>query len=533
MQSGQQIRDYVIGQRIGHGGMGEVWSATHQVLHRQVAIKAMAAHLASDPQFEQRFLDEARAQAILQHPRILGVTDFFREGGVYYLIMPLVTGRSLDERLTEARGPLPLGETMSIASDILDALDYAHQRGIIHRDVKPSNILLDRDGRAYLTDFGIALLVGQDRRTRTGASLGTPHYMSPEQIRTPRQIDHRADVYSASCVIYEMLAGRPPFVAEDGEGDTDYVLKAAHLQREPEPVRRWNPALPVRVDMAILRGLAKDPNQRYGGCGEFRRALDAAAAGSEPPPLPPPVARPTPPPVPPPLPTAARVPLPPPIPQIPQTAPRSRSGLLLGIGIGVALALALLIAIGIALSENSGDTGTDTASDLFGATTTTEAETATTLPVELPKVPDSTADTVPVTEPAEPALAARIARVWADHNIQMGGKAGLLIHTQLVVDGARGDACHLAAYFYFSGGEILKDFDQTYSSAAGQVSVGQDFVPEYDSTEYSDFTLFLPYDELHMASGKYDLKFDIFVYHGPSEKFIAESEYIEFTFTQP
>jgi serine/threonine protein kinase len=520
MQSGQQIRDYVLGQKIGHGGMGEVWSATHQVLHRQVAIKAMAAHLAADPQFEQRFLDEARAQAILQHSRILGVTDFFREGGVYYLIMPLVAGRSLDERLTEARGPLPVGEATGIASDILDALDYAHQRGIIHRDVKPSNILLDRDGRAYLTDFGIALLVGQDRRTRTGTSLGTPHYMSPEQIRTPRKIDHRADVYSASCVIYEMLAGRPPFLAEDGEGDTDYVLKEAHLQREPEPIRHWNPGISPWLDAVVLRGLAKDPDQRYSGCGELRRALDAAAAGLEPPPLPPPVTRPVPPPIPPPLPTAARVPLPPPV---PQAAARSRSGLLLGIGLGAVLALALLIVLGIALSNNTTDSG-DTAEE-------PEIETATTLPVELPKMP--AVETLAPTEPAEPALAARIVRVWMEHNVQREGRPGLLIHTHFIIAGARQDNCSLAAYFHYSTGEVLKDFDQDYRSGTGQVSVGEDFVPLYDSTELEDLTLFMPYEELHMAPGKYDLKFDVYVYHAPSEKFLAETEYQEFTFTQP
>ncbi len=288
MQAGQRIRDYVLDQRIGKGGMGEVWSARHEILHRPVAIKAMASDLARDPEFEARFLDEARAQANLQHPRILGVTDFFREDGVYYLVMPLVTGLSLDERMAEARGPLPLSETAHIASDLLDALDYAHQRGIIHRDVKPSNVLLDGSGHAYLMDFGIALLIGHDRRTRTGASLGTPYYMSPEQIRAPKRVDHRTDVYSAACVLYEMLAGRPPFISNEEEGNTDYVLQEAHVHRQPEPIRRWNPAVPAALDAAVLRGLAKQPDQRYSGCGEFRRAFEASAAGAAPLPPPPP-----------------------------------------------------------------------------------------------------------------------------------------------------------------------------------------------------------------------------------------------------
>jgi eukaryotic-like serine/threonine-protein kinase len=223
MQSGQKVRDYLLEERIGVGGMGEVWRAIHTLLQRQVAIKAMDPHLAGDPEFEQRFVQEARAQAALRHPRILQVTDFFSEGGVYYLVMPLVEGVSLEKHLTQSRGPLALKEAVKIARDVLEGLDYAHKHGVIHRDVKPSNILLEESGHAYVLDFGIALMVGQGRRTRTGASLGTPHYMSPEQIQHPKTIDHRADVYSAGCVIYEMLAGRPPFHFLNEHEDSTFV----------------------------------------------------------------------------------------------------------------------------------------------------------------------------------------------------------------------------------------------------------------------------------------------------------------------
>jgi len=482
MQTGQRIRDYILGEKIGEGGMGEVWSAVHEVLHRQVAIKAMAARLARDPQFEERFLQEARSQAILQHPRILGVTDFFREGGEYYLVMPLVSGRPLDERIAEARGPLPLAEAVHIASEVLDALDYAHQRGIIHRDVKPSNILLDRDGRAYLTDFGIALLVGQDRRTRTGTSLGTPYYMSPEQIRAPRKIDHRSDVYSAACVIYEMLAGRPPFVPEEGEGDVDFVVKEAHVQRAPEPIRRWNPAVPAAVDAAVLRALAKPPDERYGGCGEFRRALDTAALSAGPPP--PPIPRSVPPPIPPPLPAPIHPPVPPPVPVQPAPAPRpSRSRFLLGIGCGIVLAMAALVALGLAINGKK-------------------------------------------------EVKASFVSVRADHNVWQGRQKGMMIHAHFTVEGAQQQSCQATAYFYYSNGEILKDFNQAYRAPDGQVAVGQDFTPPYEQAVYEDFTLFLPYDELHMAPGNYNLKFQMKLYHQPTEKFIAESEPVTFTYSE-
>jgi eukaryotic-like serine/threonine-protein kinase len=275
LHSEQKVRDYVLEDKIGEGGMGEVWSARHSVLHRQVAIKVMARQLAADPRFGERFLQEARAQAALEHPRILGVTDFFAEDGVYYLVMPLMSGESLAQRIDRTAGPLPQAEALAIARDILDALDYAHRRGVIHRDVKPSNIMLDPAGHAYLMDFGIALALGQQRVTRTGTSLGTPHYISPEQIKNAKTLDHRADVYSLGCVLYEMLAGRTPFLAAEDEGDTDFALKEAHLYKQPEPIRTVNPAVAPGLDEAVLRALKKNPDERYGGCGEFRRALEA------------------------------------------------------------------------------------------------------------------------------------------------------------------------------------------------------------------------------------------------------------------
>jgi len=320
MHSGQQIRDYILESKIGEGGMGEVWRARHRVLERGVAIKVMSKRVATDPEFEARFVQEARAQANLNHPRILGVTDFFVQEGVYYLVMPLIEGESLEDRLIRQRGPLPLDAVVTIARDLLVALDHAHQKGIIHRDVKPSNILLDREGHAFLMDFGIALLVGQDRKTRAGTSLGTPHYMSPEQIRQPKAIDHRTDVYSVGCVLYEMLAGRPPFLPE-AHGDTDFQVKEAHLYRPPVPIRSFNPSVPEGLDHVVLQALAKDPAERYGGCGEFLRALHGWQFQGQRAPAP--TSRPTPPP---PVPGPSRPPGSPPRPQPFVSPPGPRGG---------------------------------------------------------------------------------------------------------------------------------------------------------------------------------------------------------------
>lgn len=272
-----QIREYILEEKIGEGGMATVWRATHIHLEKSVAIKVMSQSLMADPSFGERFLREARAMAKLQHPNILSATDFFQEHGGFYLVMPYIDNGSLESRLTLAKGPLPVPEAIAIAQQILAALDYAHQKGVIHRDVKPSNILLDTEGRAYLADFGIALMLGESRKTRTGTSIGTPHYMSPEQIMRPKTMDHRADVYSFGCVLFEMLTGAAPFTAGDDEGDADLIIKNAHLQHAPPDPRNLNSKLPKPLEDILLKVLQKEPNARYQGCGEFARALETFA----------------------------------------------------------------------------------------------------------------------------------------------------------------------------------------------------------------------------------------------------------------
>jgi serine/threonine-protein kinase len=163
---------------------------------------------------------------------------------------------------------------MPILQGLLSGLNYAHLHGVIHRDVKPSNVLIDKNGQSYLIDFGIALAIGEDRRTRTGQTIGTPHYMSPEQIVTPKEIDHRSDVYSVGCVFYEMLTGRPPFIADavTGEG-TDFSIKKAHVNIEPLPPAERVNTIPTYINDIIMYALQKKPENRLPGCQEFLRLL--------------------------------------------------------------------------------------------------------------------------------------------------------------------------------------------------------------------------------------------------------------------
>lgn len=275
LRTGQRVGHYVLEERIGAGGMGEVWRGRHELLARPVAIKSIVPHLATDPQFASRFRQEAKAQAALVHPRIVAVTDFFFIPEGFFLVMPLIAGESLERRLDHDR-VMSLATAFAVSLDILDGLGYAHGKGVVHRDVKPANIMVDPQGHGYLTDFGIALMIGQQRLTQTGTTIGTPHYMSPEQILRPRQVDHRSDIYSFGCVLFEMLLGRPPFETPTEGVDTDFVVKEAHLRQPPPLPRSLNPALPPGVEAVLLRALAKKPDDRFATCEEFASALTGA-----------------------------------------------------------------------------------------------------------------------------------------------------------------------------------------------------------------------------------------------------------------
>lgn len=280
---GTQIGHWIVEDKLGEGGMGEVWLARHSQISRKVAIKIMSQPLLTDQKLQERFVQEASAQARLQHPHIVPVSDFFSANGIHYLIMPYIEGQSLEEKLDSlaaSQATMPLKDALKVAADVLPALDYAHQQLVIHRDVKPSNILLDRSGHAYLVDFGIALMIGQERKTKTGTAVGTSGYMSPDQIRSPKQIDHRTDVYSFGCVLYEMLTGKAPFEAGPEEGDTDFVIKYHHLHTAPKPPRELNPQIPEKIEAVVMKALAKNPDDRFVSCGAFARALaDADETG--------------------------------------------------------------------------------------------------------------------------------------------------------------------------------------------------------------------------------------------------------------
>jgi len=265
---------YALAGELGEGGMAIVFRATDLKHERDVAVKVLRPELSAVVGAD-RFLREIRVTARLQHPHILPLYDSGVAGDLLYYVMPLVRGESLRDRLTRER-QLPVREAIHIATVIAGALDYAHRQGVLHRDIKPENILL-HDGQPVLGDFGIALAVataGGDRLTHSGLVIGTPSYMSPEQVSGDASIDGRSDIYALGCVAYEMLAGEPPFA-----GPTARAVMAAVMTKDARSLRERRHTVPEGVAGAIHRALKPLPADRYPTAADFGSALalDAGA----------------------------------------------------------------------------------------------------------------------------------------------------------------------------------------------------------------------------------------------------------------
>ena len=270
---------YRVISRVGSGGMADVYLAEDQLLGRLLAVKLLHHHFAEDQEFVERFKREASSAAALSHPNIVGIFDRGEWGGTYYIAMEYVDGRSLKDVLRQD-GAMDAGSAIDVVIQILRAARFAHKRGVIHRDLKPHNVILDEEGRARVTDFGIAR-AGASDMTMTGSIMGTAQYLAPEQAQG-HPVSATADLYSIGVILYELLTGVVPF-----EGETAIAIAYKQVSAQPRSPREVEPSVPVGLDAIVMRSLAKEPSQRFADADEFIAALtrERAALGAASPPI--------------------------------------------------------------------------------------------------------------------------------------------------------------------------------------------------------------------------------------------------------
>jgi len=265
-----KVSTYRIIAKLGSGGMGEVFQVEHLITKRVEALKILSGQAASTPEQRQRFLREIQLQAGLSHPNIAAVHHAFWEDERLVMVMELIRGRSLISLLEEGR--LPLWQCLDYACQALAALDYAHARGVVHRDISPSNMIVTEGGTLKLTDFGLAKSVTDLRLTQTGTLLGSLYYTSPEQVRGRSEADGRSDIYSLGAVLYEMAAGAKLFCSAN-----PFTLMVAHVEQPPKPPSQVDASLPAELDEILLKALEKDPDKRFQSAELFRHALETLA----------------------------------------------------------------------------------------------------------------------------------------------------------------------------------------------------------------------------------------------------------------
>lgn len=266
IEVGQMAGDYEVLERIGQGGMGAVYRVRHAISDRVEAMKVLLPDLHADDGLEERFLREIKVQASLNHPNIASLHTAFRFGNQLLMVMEFIEGESLRAVMT-TRGST-IAESVAYVREVLKALSYAHGRGVVHRDIKPGNIMISAGGRVKLLDFGLASPVKGNQLTRSGAVMGSMQYMSPEQVKS-LPADSRSDIYSLGVTLYQLVTGAMPI-----PGDTDYALMHGHVNHVPVVPSLVNPNVPGSVSNAIVRALEKEPGRRFQTAAEFSAALD-------------------------------------------------------------------------------------------------------------------------------------------------------------------------------------------------------------------------------------------------------------------
>ena len=272
---GSRVLDFQLTSVLGAGGMAVVYRGVHRVTSQEVAVKVLPPELAIHDELKARFVEEARLLAMLEHPNIVTLNNFTETGGRLCLIMQFVEGQTFEDKLQKAKN-LPWQEVVHVGIEVCKALEHAHAQSVIHRDIKPSNVLVRDDGMVKVTDFGIAKMVGQNKLTSTGQTMGTVRYMSPEQVRG-KPLDARSDLYSLGVTLFEGLTGRTPF-----DADNQFAIMEQHLHKKPPTPASFGVQVPAGVEKVLLRSLEKKAEDRFADAAAFREALERVAGGDAP-----------------------------------------------------------------------------------------------------------------------------------------------------------------------------------------------------------------------------------------------------------
>ena len=267
---GQIIHNYKIVSKIADGGMGMVYLGEQLKLNRKVAIKQLHSNLTSNPQFKERFFNEAKILASLNHQNIITVYDLIKDGNQFYIVMAYIDGQPIDDIIQRTQTPFEQNRCIKIFKEILSAFSYAHKKRIIHRDIKPANIMLQHDDTPKILDFGIAKMIGlESKLTKTGTKMGSLYYMSPEQVKG-YEVDKRTDIYSLGIVLFEMLTGKLPY---DVSIESEYEIMDFILKRDIISILSYNSSINRNIESVIYKACSKDPNLRFQSCEEFSNAL--------------------------------------------------------------------------------------------------------------------------------------------------------------------------------------------------------------------------------------------------------------------
>lgn len=286
---GSVVGNYRILEKLGGGGMGQVFRAEELLVGRAVAVKALRPELIQEPGMLERFQREAQTLSKLHHPNIVMLYSFFQEGGRYYMAMEYAPGQTLATLMRDQPKGMPWTRAVALTMEMLAALEYAHDKDVVHRDIKPANLMVQGQRALKVMDFGVARILGSSELTRAGTIVGTPKYMSPEQIKQSKSLDGRSDLYSVGLVLYEMLCGHVPF-----DEPSEYDLSRAQIEDPPPPLLQQLPNLPPMLENLVFKALRKAPQDRFESAWEFRQLLESTLREDStrlkpPPPLPPPV----------------------------------------------------------------------------------------------------------------------------------------------------------------------------------------------------------------------------------------------------